>query len=389
MHDRWMGGRCVAGRVPCPIRNRMKQSVFFFASAAAILLASRLLAEPVDVSAELVPFLRDGKVPGLVAAAVLDGKIVATGAAGVRKHGDDAKVTLEDKFHIGSCTKSMTGALAAMLVADGKIKWSSTVTEVFPGWKIDDGYKGATLLQLCSNTGGVPGDVPPEIWGKLNERREKPEAGERQDLVKALLERAPEYAPGTGSTYSNGGFTIAGAMLEKAGGKSYQELLQARLFKPLGIKSAGFGAAGSARKVDQPWGHVLKDGKLVAVSPGPDADNPPAITPAGRVHLSVMDFARYADFHLGTVKDAPVPRKDLEFLHTVVPPAKDYAVGWVVTKRPWAGGTALMHNGTNTMNHAVMWLAPGKKFAVVAMCNVDDAKACDDAAAFLIGRFLK
>ncbi len=80
---------------------------------------------------------------------------------------------------------------------------------------------------------------------------------------------------------------------------------------------------------------------------------------------------------------------DLAFLHTVVPPAKDYAVGWVVTQRPWANGVALMHNGTNTMNHAVMWLAPKRKFAVVVMCNINDAKACDEVASNLIGRFLE
>lgn len=359
---------------------------------AVLLAGSRVpAAEPVDISASLEPFLKEGKVPGLAAAVVLHGKIVAAGATGVRKHGSPEKVTVEDKFHIGSCTKSMTGTLAAMLVKDGKIKWSSTVEEVFPDLKIHEGYKGATLLQLCSNTGGVPGDVPRELWGKLVERREKPEAGERRDLVRALLKEAPAYPPGSGNVYSNGGFTIAGAMLEKVGGKSYQELLETRLFKPLGITSAGFGAAGNSRKVDQPWGHVEKAGLLLsAMEPGPDADNPPAITPAGRVHLSVLDFAKYVNFHLGTMEGkALLEAKDLEFLHTVVPPAKDYAVGWVVTRRPWASGTALMHNGTNTMNHAVMWLAPGRKFAVVVMCNIDNPKACDDVASNLIGRFLK
>ncbi|RYD21281.1 MAG: class A beta-lactamase-related serine hydrolase [Verrucomicrobiaceae bacterium] len=359
-------------------------------STLLFLSGSRLpAAEPADISASLEPFLNDGKVPGLAAAVVVDGKIVAAGAAGVRKHGSPEKVTVGDKFHIGSCTKSMTGTLAAMLVKDGKIKWSSTVAEIFPGLRMNDGYKDATLLQLCSNTGGVPGDVPPELWNKLGERREKPEAGERKELVKGLLEAAPAYPPGKGNTYSNGGFSIAGAMLEKAGGKSYQELLDARLFKLLDIRSAGYGAAGNPRKVDQPWGHLLKDGNPEPVPPGPDADNPPAITPAGRVHLSVLDFAKYANLHLGTMEKAPLDDKQLDFLHTVVPPAKDYAVGWVATQRPWANGVALMHNGTNTMNHAVMWLAPKRKFAVVVMCNIDDAKACDDVAANLIARFLK
>ena len=361
-----------------------------------LILASVLTATacgvPVDVSAELAKFTQDGKIPGLVAAAVLDGNIVATGATGVRKYGDPAAVTINDKFHIGSCTKSMTGTLAAMLVADGKIQWSTTLAEVFPDWKIDPGYRQATLLQLASNTGGVPHDVPPALWQKAGEDRGKPEIRQRVALVRALLSSPPAYPPGTDNVYSNGGFTIAGAMLEKVSGKPYDELIGKRLFKPLHMDSAGFGAPGSPRKPDQPYGHVLRDGVPFPIIPGPDADNPPAITPAGRVHLSILDLARYADFHLGHQAAGPLDPKALKFLHTVVPPAKDYAIGWTVVDRPWAGGKALTHNGTNTMNYTVMWLAPERNFAAVAACNIDSgigAKACDDAVALLIARLLK
>ena len=108
--------------------------------------------------------------------------------------------------------------------------------------------------------------------------------------------------------------------------------------------------------------------------------------------LSILDLAKYASFHLGTVENPPLDRESLKFLHTIVPPAKDYGVGWVILKRPWAGGTALYHNGTNTMNYTVIWLAPEKKFAAVATCNIDSGigtKACDDAVSFLIEKYLK
>jgi CubicO group peptidase (beta-lactamase class C family) len=347
-------------------------------------------AAPADVSAELAKLTREGKIPALAAAAVLHGKIVAAGATGVRKYGDPTPVTLRDKFHLGSCTKSMTGALAAMLVADGKIRWNSTVAEVFPQMKIDPGYAKATLLEMASNTGGVPHDIPPALWQSVS-RRGKSESAQRLDLVRGLLAVPPDFPPGTKNVYSNGGFTIAGAMLEKVSGTAYDKLIAKRLFQPLHLESAGFGAPGKIGKIDQPFPHVLEDGVPSPISPGPNADNPPAITPAGRVHLSIPGFARYASFQLGTAEPSPLDRKSLDFLHTPVPPATDYAVGWTVTKRDWAGGTALTHNGTNTMNYAVMWLAPDKKFAAVAACNIggdEAAKACDDAVAFLIGKYL-
>ena len=367
-------------RRPCPL----SLGLFIF-------LAASLHADPADVSTDLAKFTQDGKVPGLVAAAVLDGKIIAAGATGVRKHGDPAPVTINDKFHIGSCTKSMTASLAAMLVADGKITWKTTVAEVFPELKIHPDFQKATLLQLASNSGGAPGEVPPPLWAKTVSNREKPESEQRMDFISALLENPPAYPPGTQNVYSNGGFTIAGAMLEKVSGKSYDALIQERLFKPLHLDTAGFGAPATAGKTDQPYGHIRRFGFIVPVAPGPDADNPPAITPAGRVHLSILDFARYASFHLGTMEKSPLDPAALKFLHTPVPPSKEYALGWRNVERPWAHGTALYHNGTNTMNYAVMWLAPDRKFAAVAACNIYDEagpQACDAAVSFLIQKFL-
>ncbi len=345
-----------------------------------------------DISADLTKFLQDGKIPALAAAAVMDGKIIASGASGVRKYGDTTPVIVTDKFHIGSCTKSMTGTLAAMLVTDGKIKWSTSVAEQFPDLDIHPDFRSATLLQMTSNTGGVPKEIPPALWKTTVANQDLPEATQRMKFVAALLKSPPAYPPGTRNEYSNGGFTIAGAMLEKASGMDYQKLIRTRLFLPLHMNSAGFGMPATRRKVDQPYGHILRDGVPFPIPPGPNSDNPPAITPAGRVHLSILDLAKYASFHLGTAGDPLLDSKSLTFLHTIVPPAKDYAIGWTVLKRPWANGTALYHNGTNTTNYTVMWLAPDRKFAAVATCNIDSGignKACDDAVSFLIERYLK
>ena len=354
-------------------------------------LTSPLHAQPADVSTDLTPFLADGKIPGLAAAAILDGKLIASGASGVRKHGDPTPVTVDDQFHIGSCTKSMTATLAAILVAEGKIKWQSTVAGIFPQIAIHTDFKNATLLELCSNSGGAAHDVPPDLWKNLTDHPQESESAQRDKLLRGILTKAPDYAPGTKNVYSNAGFSIAGAMLEKVSGKSYRQLIHDRLFKPMHMTSAGFGAAGTAGKIDQPYGHVLRNGAIIPVTPGSIADNPSAITPAGRVHLSVSDFAKYASLHLGTTRLPGLDAAALDFLHTPVAPSKDYACGWVIVSRPWAGGTALTHNGTNTMNYAVMWLAPSKKFAAVAACNIGGdagAKACDDAVSLLIRKFL-
>jgi CubicO group peptidase (beta-lactamase class C family) len=212
--------------------------------------------------------------------------------------------------------------------------------------------------------------------------------------VKAILAQGPENAPGMKFVYSNAGYTVAGAIAERVTNTAWEDLMRARLFRPLGMTSAGFGAMGTpgADPPDQPYQHRAGlFGRVVAIGPGPLADNPPAIAPAGRVHCALGDWAKYIAAHLragkGDGKTALLKPDTWDKLHT--PPAGgDYAMGWLVTERPWGGGRVLTHAGSNTMNYAVAWLAPKRDFAVLAATNLGGnkaASACDEAAAALIG----
>lgn len=330
-------------------------------------------------------------LPALAAAVVVDGKIVATNAVGFRKSGGPEQVAVDDKFHLGSVTKSMTATVAAMLVEQGKISWTTTIGEAFPEFKseIHPDYLSVTLEQLLSHRGGAPGDAPGDLWRKAWEAKGTA-AEQRLAFTKGLLARKPEAKPGTKFIYSNQGYAIAGVMLEKAGGKTWEDMLRTMLFEPLGMTTAGFGAPASIGKVDQPWGHTKKIflGRE-PVPPGPGADNPLAISPAGGVHCSMGDLAKYAAFHMAGERGESKLLKAESFrkLHTVVPDNDDYALGWLVLKRGWANGRALMHNGSNTMFYVVVWMAPDKNSAVIVATNIGKNEAfagCDEAAGKLI-----
>jgi len=139
--------------------------------------------------------------------------------------------------------------------------------------------------------------------------------------------------------------------------------------------------------VDQPWGHAREGGKVKPLQ----SDNPPAIAPGGRVHCTLDDLARYVEIHLqGQRKGGLLKPETLRRLHTP-PDGSNYACGWVVLKRGWAGGNALMHNGSNTMWYLVMWLAPEKNFAVITATNIagaDAEKGCDEVASAMIKQWL-
>lgn len=103
--------------------------------------------------------------------------------------------------------------------------------------------------------------------------------------------------------------------------------------------------------------------------------------------MSAMDVGRYAAFHLAIARgEVAELRDDITTIYEA-PSGSDYALGWLVTKRDWAGGKAIMHAGSNTMFYTVIWLAPKKNFAIVVMTNVGGqgiAEKCDRIAGVLI-----
>ena len=350
-------------------------------------------SEPVDdLNATLEPIRAKNDLPALGGVAVVDGKLRALGAVGMRKHGGKEKVTTEDKWHIGSCTKSMTATLAATFVEEGALKWESTIGEILgDAMKVRDEYKTVTLKTLLTNRSGIPGKAPPGIWNDAWAGTGKSRlTNRRKEYAEAMLNVEPEFPPGSKYGYSNSGFVVAGVMLETIAKKSWEDLMKDRIFKPLQMESAGFGSTASPGKEDQPWGHHPGNKPQ---EPGIQADNPDVLGPAGTVHVSLSDLARYAQMH-ATREIGPVIKKadTYEILHTKVADNKNYACGWIAADRGWAKGTALTHNGSNTMNFCVIWIAPERKFAGIAVSNVgidSGAGPCDRVVSKLVDSYLK
>lgn len=359
-------------------------------SIALLAFGANLFAQPTsgDTAKLLESARKKHDVPAIGVVVVHDGKIVERVVVGARKAGDKTPATVNDVFHIGSCTKSMTATLAGILIEDGKIRWDSTVAEVLPELKdkMNEQYQTVTLEQLLQNRGGLPTNPPPKAWEQAWAEKGTV-SRQRLELITAALGQKPEAPVGKKMIYSNQGFTLAAMMLERVGGKPWEALSKEKLFQPLGMKSVGFGVPGIKGKVTQPWGHTRENGKNVPVQ----SDNPPAIGPAGRVYCTLEDLGRYAQLHVGST-GAPKLLKPETLARLHAPPAgEEYACGWVVVDRPWADGKAIMHNGSNNMWYAVMWLAPKKGFAVIVTTNLGGAEAeqaADEVAAGMINKWL-
>ncbi len=327
------------------------------------------------------------QLPALAAAVVTHRGLESLAVTGYRRRDRDVPVTTNDLWHLGSNTKAMTAVLAGRLIERGRLSWQTTPAEVFSelAGEFHSDFRGITLRQLLTHRAGLKANLD---WGRLARTGSVVEL--RRAAVRAALSAPPEYPPGTRALYSNLGYVLAGAMLERVAGAPWEDLMRREVFEPLGMRSAGFGGVGTPGALDQPWGHHA--GGRPARHNGPGADNPPVLGPAGTVHCTLADWARFvADFLRGLRGEPGLLQPATYRALVAVEPGPDtsgqsYGAGWVVTRRDWAGGLALNHCGCNTLFFANVWLAPERDFAVLVVANqgLDAFEATDAAVAALV-----
>ncbi|CAN5323293.1 hypothetical protein BH09VER1_BH09VER1_37460 [soil metagenome] len=333
-------------------------------------------------------------LPAVAAVLMKGGKIVAEGVAGTRVVDGKGPATLDDKFHLGSDTKSFTALLAAMLVEEGKLRWDLTLEEAYPEWKdkIPESLRKATLLQLLSHSSGLSGDneeVFKLYFDPPKDIRPLPEL--RMALIEKAWKLPPAGQPGEKFVYSNLGYIVAGSIIERAAGKSWEELMHERIFTPMGLSSAGLGPQCSLGVADAAVPHLREDdGKVYVMLGGPFADVPAVMGPAGNAHMTPRDFARWVSWNAAEGRRPPnlVSAETLKKLHTPViatppgmkeepgtPQLGQYALGWGQVTYPWSDKTFLYHGGSNGMNLAWMVALPEQDLALVLMTNIGGKQA--------------
>lgn len=307
--------------------------------------------------------------------AILDSSgVKVLSVVGVRKEGNKVAATPGDQWHLGSDSKAMTATLLAVLVEQGKLRWDSTLAEVFP----EDEFKGAvatiTLQQLLAHRSGLP---PNADWEALAKEGTLPE--QRRAAVALLAKTKLLSEPGSTFAYSNWNFVVAGAMAEHVTKLPYETLMRTYVFGPLHMESAGFGWAGTFSQVDQPWGHRA-DGRAI------QSDNPLVMAPAGGIHCSLEDWAKFVADQLRGAERKPALLKAESYVHLQEPAAGEtYVGGWRLTDRSWGGGRVFTHAGSNTLNLAMVSMAPARDVAFLIVCNQGGTdKACDEVAVALM-----
>lgn len=362
-----------------------------------------------DLSSELERTSQEFGLPALAAVVVKRGNVVAEGIAGNRRLGANIPATLDDRFHIGSSSKAMIAFLAAKLVDQGKLRWELTMEEAFPELrdKIPGPLRAATLRQMFSHSSGLPGDNE-ELLGLYfgAHKAMLPLPEQRMGVIERALSLPVAGAPGEKFAYSNLGYIVAGAMIERAAGRSWEELMHEMLFQPMGLTTAGIGPQASAGLVDAPLPHFMENGEVLSIVGGPSSDIPAVMGSAGTVHMSPREFAKWASWNATMGKSQPdlLKTETLRKLHTPqIPTSRDleentdgpepghYALGWGVSGFPWTDKVFLQHRGSNGMNLALIVVLPEQELGLVLTTNIGGPKAnlaFEDLTKKLLQKFL-
>lgn len=208
----------------------------------------------------------DANAPAMGGRAILmiykDGQVVYTHAANkmnmrqkmmenlmAKRQGGNADMgdyTPTSRRAIASCSKWLSAALVMTFVDEGKLKLTDTVGKFLP--VLSKSGKGKiTIAQCLSHQTGIKAESLQENLSEMRTMTTMDEA--MQDLAK----QPKEGEPGKVFHYSNAGLQIAGAVIEKIGGKTFQQLFAERIAQPLNMKNTDFGP----KKLALPAGGAL------------------------------------------------------------------------------------------------------------------------------------
>lgn len=317
--------------------------------------------------AELAEAVRaEAGVPALAVATLEAGRITETAVVGRRSALDEtATARADDRFHVGSITKSMTASMIGRLVEDGVLRWDVTLGEALEGLDIWPEYAGCTLLQVLQHRAGLPDHLlfDDAELGRLNGLPGTP-TEQRAAYVAEVLGTEPEDVGGF--RYSNAGYSVAAQVAERATGRAWEDLVQEHVFDALRLSSAGIGWPATPERPDQPRGH-FRAGDTLRPQGLEEYPLGAFMHPAGDVHLSVRDLARYALAHLnGLVGREDFLRPEtVRRLHEPLP-GSPYACGWLVRNGVHA------HNGSAGTFHALVEIDPEHDRGFVVMTNTSD-----------------
>jgi CubicO group peptidase (beta-lactamase class C family) len=352
------------------------------AAVVTLLAAAPLLAQVErDPLAGLDASIRAAKerwqVPGVAVAVVKDNKVLFAQGFGVRDVTKGGAVDADTLFAIGSNTKAFTATALGLLVQEGKISWDDPVLRYLPDFQMYDPLVTRTITVrdlLChrSGLGTFAGDLM--AFGSIYGRAE---------VIRRIRFIEPAYDFRTGFGYSNLMFLVAGQIIPRVTGTSWDDFIRKRFFVPLGMTRSNTSLGELEEATNVATAHGLIDGKVVPI-PHDSVDN---MAPAGAINSSANDMARWLLLQTGDgsydghrlVEAAVIT--ETRTLHNSIPVGdtakkinpwthfSGYGLGWGLSD--YRGRLLVAHTGGLNGMISMVAMLPEENLGVVVLTNFD------------------
>ncbi len=338
----------------------------------------RPAAPPPGFDAFVERVLRAFEVPGLTVAIVKDGQVVLARGYGIRRQGDPARVDADTRFGIASNSKAFTALALGLLVEEGKLEWDAPVIRYLPEFQLWDPWvtREITVRDLLVHRSGFSLGAGDLLWWP-------PSSYDRPEVMRRLRHIKPATSFRSAYAYDNVLYLVAGQLIERVSGRTWEEFVTDRLLRPVGMAGATVLHSAAGDTAGNVAGtHARVEGRVVPVK----AFISDVTNPAGGINAGAADMARWmiALLDSGRVGEARLwsQRTTRELWDMVVPirpgnpppelaPARasflGYALGFFV--RDWRGRKLVTHTGGLPGYISRVALIPDLKLGVAVLQN--------------------
>lgn len=317
--------------------------------------------------------MKDWNIPGMAIGIVQGDKVIYTKGFGVKALGSNDAVNPDTIFQIGSITKSFTAALTAMLVDEGKIKWNDKVTDYLPDFMLYDPWvtRDFQIVDLMSQRSGMP-----------------PHAGDQLYLLgydRSYIKHALRYIQPSSSfrsqyTYLNVLFLNVADLIERISGKSWEQSVDERIFKPLAMSNSSVDMQSfvTAKNVALP--HVKINDKVTLLPKDwPYFSWTYTAGPAGSINSNITDMVKWLSFQMndGRINGKQlISENNMNFMHSPITPMITnpdggnmyYCLGW--SYRESNPEPVIWHDGEVTGMKSTIAFTPKSKVGIIILSNL-------------------
>jgi len=325
--------------------------------------------------------MEEWKVPGLAIGVIQNDSVIFLRGFGFRDISKKLPVTPQTLFGIGSCSKAFTAMAISMLIDDGKFEWDTPIREFMPDFRLYDEYATihATSRDLLYHRTGIRGHNMVKNISSID----------RADLFKILRYLEPNKGFREYFQYSNLIYQVAGHIVDRTSGSTYEQFVSERIFKALGMRNST-ASLEEFQKLDNiahpylnfsprsTWGKVFFNSDYYSIIKSYNN----LIAPSGGIYSCVEDMVEWLKLHLneGKVgKERIVSAQNLRIMHTPTmgiryypnnkeEPLSAYGMGWYI--RSYRGNYLLEHGGQLDGYMAHVSFMPFEKIGVVVLTNL-------------------